>query len=96
MESDLRGKIAGQGIEERCACLREKEATWGIKKMQMEPPLGGLLLSLNREKRKCQPPTLISAHFATHTSGGLPAPRTIFSSIIARTISLGSPMPTAM
>lgn len=31
-----------------------------------------------------------------HTSGGLPAPLTIFSSIIARTFSFGSPMPTAM
>lgn len=31
-----------------------------------------------------------------HTSGGLPAPLTIFSSIIVRTFSFGSPMPTAM
>lgn len=30
------------------------------------------------------------------TSGGLPAPLTIFSSIIVRTFSFGSPMPTAM
>ena len=68
----------------------------GIKKMEKKPQLSGLLLGLEREKSECQPSTLISEQPAKHTSGGLPAPRTIFSSIIARTFSFGSPMPTAM
>lgn len=71
-------------------------ATRGIRKAERNQVLDGLLLSLVRGKKKSVITLSLQIRKTEHTAGGLPAPRTIFSSIAARTTSFGSPMPTAM
>ena len=70
-----------------------------IKRKKTKPHSIGLLLSLIIGEYMLANPSLYYVEQLCkmrHTSGGLPAPLTIFSSNIARTFSFGSPMPTAM